>query len=101
MAPRRIGTRGSPLALAQANETRARLLAATGPPEDAFEIAVIRATGAAGQGPRRARAPPGERDARAPPRRDRAPRGRLRDRGDPRHRRRGAGPPLVPGRRQG
>ena len=41
----RIGTRGSPLALAQAHEVRARLMAATGRPETAFEIAVIRTTG--------------------------------------------------------
>ena len=36
----RIGTRGSPLALAQAHETRARLMAAHGLPEEAFEIEV-------------------------------------------------------------
>ena len=36
----RIGTRGSPLALAQAHETRARLMAAHGLPEDAFAIEV-------------------------------------------------------------
>ncbi|TNC63897.1 hydroxymethylbilane synthase [Rubellimicrobium roseum] len=48
-APLRIGTRGSPLALAQAHETRARLMAATGLPEDAFEIVVIRVTGDAVQ----------------------------------------------------
>ncbi len=41
----RIGTRGSPLALAQAHETRARLMAAHGLPEDAFEICVIKTTG--------------------------------------------------------
>ena len=41
----RIGTRGSPLALAQAHEVRSRLMAATGRPETAFEIAVIRTTG--------------------------------------------------------
>lgn len=44
-APLRIGTRGSPLALAQAHETRARLMAAHGLPEDAFEIVVIKTTG--------------------------------------------------------
>ena len=43
--PLRIGTRGSPLALAQAHETRARLMAAHGLPEDAFEICVIKTTG--------------------------------------------------------
>ncbi|EYD74496.1 Porphobilinogen deaminase [Rubellimicrobium mesophilum DSM 19309] len=41
----RIGTRGSPLALAQAHETRDRLREATGLPEAAFEIVVIRVTG--------------------------------------------------------
>lgn len=45
----RIGTRGSPLALAQAHETRDRLVAATGRPEAAFEIVVIRVTGDAVQ----------------------------------------------------
>ena len=43
--PFRIGTRGSPLALAQAHETRARLMAAFDLPEAAFEIAVIKTTG--------------------------------------------------------
>jgi hydroxymethylbilane synthase len=43
--PLRIGTRGSPLALAQAHETRARLMAAFDLPEDAFEIVVIKTTG--------------------------------------------------------
>ena len=43
--PLRIGTRGSPLALAQAYETRARLAAAHDLPEDAFEITVITTTG--------------------------------------------------------
>ena len=43
--PLRIGTRGSALALAQAHETRARLMAAHGLPEDAFEIVVIKTTG--------------------------------------------------------
>lgn len=43
--PLRIGTRGSPLALAQAHETRARLSAVFDLPEDAFEIVVIKTTG--------------------------------------------------------
>ncbi len=43
--PFRIGTRGSPLALAQAHETRRRLAEAFGLPEDAFEIVVIKTTG--------------------------------------------------------
>lgn len=43
--PLRIGTRGSPLALAQAHETRARLMAAFDLPEAAFEIVVIKVTG--------------------------------------------------------
>ncbi len=43
--PIRIGTRGSPLALAQAHETRERLMAAHGLPEAAFEIVVIKTTG--------------------------------------------------------
>jgi len=43
--PLRIGTRGSPLALAQAQETRARLMAAHGLPEAAFAIVAIRTTG--------------------------------------------------------
>jgi hydroxymethylbilane synthase len=43
--PLRIGTRGSPLALAQAQETRARLMAAHDLPEAAFEIVVIKVTG--------------------------------------------------------
>ena len=43
--PLRIGTRGSPLALAQAHETRDRLMAAHRLPEAAFAIAVIRTTG--------------------------------------------------------
>ena len=43
--PLRIGTRGSPLALAQAHETRSRLLAAFDLPEAAFEIVVIKTTG--------------------------------------------------------
>ena len=41
----RIGTRGSPLALAQAYETRDRLAAAHGLEEQAFEIVVIKTTG--------------------------------------------------------
>jgi len=41
----RIGTRGSPLALAQAYETRARLMSAFGLAEAAFEIVVIKTTG--------------------------------------------------------
>jgi hydroxymethylbilane synthase len=44
-APLKIGTRGSPLALAQAYETRARLMAAFDLPEAAFEITVIKTTG--------------------------------------------------------
>jgi hydroxymethylbilane synthase len=43
--PFRIGTRGSPLALAQAHETRRRLMAAHDLPEAAFEIVVIKVTG--------------------------------------------------------
>jgi hydroxymethylbilane synthase len=43
--PLRIGTRGSPLALAQAHETRDRLMAAFDLPEDAFEVVVIKTTG--------------------------------------------------------
>lgn len=44
-APLRIGTRGSPLALAQAYETRRRLGEAFGLGPDAFEIVVIKTTG--------------------------------------------------------
>lgn len=44
-APLKIGTRGSPLALAQAYETRARLMDAFDLPETAFEIVVIKTTG--------------------------------------------------------
>lgn len=44
-APLKIGTRGSPLALAQAHETRDRLMAAFDLPQDAFEIVVIKTTG--------------------------------------------------------
>jgi hydroxymethylbilane synthase len=40
-----LGTRGSPLALAQARETRARLIAAHGLAEDDIEIVVIQTTG--------------------------------------------------------
>src|SRR5690606_12661443 len=41
----KIGTRGSALALAQAAETRARLMASHGLPDEAFETVVIRTTG--------------------------------------------------------
>jgi hydroxymethylbilane synthase len=41
----RIGTRGSPLALAQAHETRTRLMSALAMPEDSFEVVVISTTG--------------------------------------------------------
>ena len=44
-APFRIGTRGSPLALAQAHETRDRLAAAFDLPLEAFRIVVIKVTG--------------------------------------------------------
>ena len=44
-SPLRIGTRGSPLALAQAYETRRRLSEALEAPEDAFEIIVISTSG--------------------------------------------------------
>jgi hydroxymethylbilane synthase len=43
--PLRIGTRGSPLALAQAREARDRLMAAHGLPEAAFAIVPIKTTG--------------------------------------------------------
>ena len=43
--PFRIGTRGSPLALAQAHETRDRLCTAFDLPPEAFEIVVIKTTG--------------------------------------------------------
>jgi hydroxymethylbilane synthase len=43
--PLKIGTRGSPLALAQAYETRRRLGEAFNLPEAAFEIVVIKTTG--------------------------------------------------------
>lgn len=45
VSPLKIGTRGSPLALAQAHETRQRLSAAFDLPEGAFEIVVIKTTG--------------------------------------------------------
>lgn len=44
-APLHIGTRGSPLALAQAHETRDRLMAGFDLPADAFVIDVIKTTG--------------------------------------------------------
>ncbi len=44
-APLKIGTRGSPLALAQANETRDRLAQAFDLPHEAFTIVVIKTTG--------------------------------------------------------
>ncbi|MGV6804708.1 MAG: hydroxymethylbilane synthase [Ruegeria sp.] len=44
-SPLKIGTRGSPLALAQAHETRQRLCDAFDLPEQAFEIVVIKTTG--------------------------------------------------------
>ena len=44
-SPLKIGTRGSPLALAQAYETRSRLSKAFDLPEEAFEIVVIKVTG--------------------------------------------------------
>lgn len=44
-SPLIIGTRGSPLALAQAHETRRRLSSAFDLPEDAFVIKVIKTTG--------------------------------------------------------
>lgn len=43
--PFRIGTRGSPLALAQAHETRDRLVAAHGMPAEMFEIVVLSTMG--------------------------------------------------------
>lgn len=43
--PIRIGTRGSPLALAQAHEVRAKLMAAHSRKESDFEIVVIKTTG--------------------------------------------------------
>lgn len=47
--PLKIGTRGSPLALAQAHETRRRLMDAHDMPEEAFAITVITTTGDAVQ----------------------------------------------------
>ena len=44
-SPLKIGTRGSPLALAQAHETRDRLASAFDLPPEAFEIVVIHTTG--------------------------------------------------------
>ncbi|MEX0310054.1 MAG: hydroxymethylbilane synthase, partial [Tateyamaria sp.] len=44
-APLKIGTRGSPLALAQAHETRQRLATAFDLPHEAFEIVVIKVQG--------------------------------------------------------
>ena len=44
-APLRIGTRGSPLALAQAYETRRRLIEALDVTEDSFEIVAISTSG--------------------------------------------------------
>ena len=44
-SPLKIGTRGSPLALAQAHETRDRLMRAFDLPEEAFAIVVIKVTG--------------------------------------------------------
>ena len=44
-SPLKIGTRGSPLALAQANETRDRLATAWNLPHEAFQIVVIKTTG--------------------------------------------------------
>jgi len=43
--PLRIGTRGSPLALAQAHEVRHRLMAAHDLPDEAFEVVVISTEG--------------------------------------------------------
>ena len=43
--PLKIGTRGSPLALAQAHETRSRLMVAFDLPEAAFEVCVMKTTG--------------------------------------------------------
>lgn len=44
-SPLKIGTRGSPLALAQAHETRDRIAAAFDLPAEAFRIVVIKTTG--------------------------------------------------------
>ncbi len=43
--PFRIGTRGSPLALAQAHEARDRLMAAHNLPQEMFEIVVLTTKG--------------------------------------------------------
>ncbi len=43
--PMKLGTRGSPLALAQAYETRDRLASAFDLPQEAFDIVVIKTTG--------------------------------------------------------
>ena len=43
--PLKIGTRGSPLALAQAHEVRHRLMAVFGLPDEAFEVVVISTAG--------------------------------------------------------
>ena len=43
--PLKIGTRGSPLALAQAHETRRRLMLAFELPDEAFEVVVISTAG--------------------------------------------------------
>ncbi|WP_120500446.1 hydroxymethylbilane synthase [Roseovarius sp. EL26] len=45
IAPLKLGTRGSPLALAQAHETRERLMQEFDLPDAAFEIVVIKTTG--------------------------------------------------------
>ena len=44
-SPLRIGTRGSPLALAQAHETRSRLMKMHDIPENCFEIVIIKTSG--------------------------------------------------------
>ncbi|MEM9577334.1 MAG: hydroxymethylbilane synthase [Pseudomonadota bacterium] len=44
-SPLKIGTRGSPLAMAQAYETRSRLMHAFELPQEAFDIIVIKVTG--------------------------------------------------------
>ncbi|RVP05716.1 hydroxymethylbilane synthase, partial [Sinorhizobium meliloti] len=43
--PFRIGTRGSPLAMAQTHETRDRLAAAHGLPPEMFEIVILSTKG--------------------------------------------------------
>lgn len=45
IAPLKIGTRGSPLAMAQAYETRTRLMRSFDMPQEAFVITVIKVTG--------------------------------------------------------